>query len=141
MRYTILPARILFAAIFISSGIAHFTSAEMVTYAAAAGVPLAKLAVPLSGVLALAGGLSLALGYRAKLGAWALVAFLVPVTLAMHAFWGVSDPMMRQMQQVMFFKNVALIGGALAFAYFGAGPLSLDARREERLPKLARATA
>jgi putative oxidoreductase len=52
--------------------------------------------VPLSGVLAVAGGLSIALGYRAKLGGWALVAFLVPVTLAMHQFWNISDPMMRQ---------------------------------------------
>lgn len=128
MRYTILPARILFASIFILSGFNHF-SHESIAYAAAAGVPLASLAVPASGILALLGGLSIALGFHARLGGAALVAFLVPVTLAMHAFWKVSDPMMHQLQFVMFMKNVSLLGGALAFAAFGAGPLSLDARR------------
>ncbi|MBV8762695.1 MAG: DoxX family protein [Deltaproteobacteria bacterium] len=138
MRYTILPARILFASIFILSGFNHF-SQQPIAYAAAAGVPLASLAVPASGILALAGGLSIALGYHARLGGAALVAFLVPVTLAMHAFWKVSDPMQHQMQFVMFMKNVALLGGAFAFASFGAGPLSLDARRPA--PQLARAAA
>jgi uncharacterized membrane protein YphA (DoxX/SURF4 family) len=51
--------------------------------------PLASIAVPLSGVLAIAGGLSILLGYRAKLGACLIVVFLVPVTLMMHRFWTV----------------------------------------------------
>lgn len=138
MRYTILPARILFAAIFITAGIGHF-STETIAHAAAAGVPLAKLSVPLSGLMALVGGLAIALGYHAKVGAWLLVAFLVPVTLKMHAFWAITDPVMQQMQKVMFMKNLALLGGALAFAHFGAGALSVDARRNDRSPKLARA--
>ena len=58
-----------------------------------------------------------------------LVAFLVPVTLSMHAFWAVKDPMMAQMQFAMFMKNLGLLGGALLVAHFGAGPYSLDARR------------
>jgi putative oxidoreductase len=57
------------------------------------------------------------------------VLFLVPVTVMMHAFWNVADPMQAQLEQAMFMKNVGLIGGALLIAYFGAGPLSLDARR------------
>jgi putative oxidoreductase len=62
-------------------------------------------------------------------GAAFLVAFLVPVTLSMHAFWAVKDPMMAQIQMAMFMKNVGLLGGALLVAHFGAGPYSLDARR------------
>ena len=81
------------------------------------------------GLLALAGALSILLGYRAKIGAWLLVLFLVPVTLAMHNFWAVHDPMMMQIQMGMFMKNVSILGGALLIAHFGAGPLSLDARR------------
>jgi putative oxidoreductase len=69
------------------------------------------------------------LGYRAKVGAWLIVLFLVPVTLMMHKFWAVHDPMMAQMQMVMFMKNVAILGGALLISQFGAGPLSLDERR------------
>ena len=80
-------------------------------------------------MLALAGGLSILLGYRAKLGAWALVLFLVPVTVMMHKFWGVPDPMMAQIQMIMFMKNVSMVGGALLISQFGAGPFSLDARR------------
>ena len=122
--------RLLFAAIFLMAGLGHFSKQE-IGYAAAQGVPLASVAVPLSGVLALAGGLSILLGYRAKLGAWLIVLFLVPVTVMMHNFWAVKDPMMAQMQMIMFMKNVAMLGAALLITQFGAGPLSLDARRSQ----------
>ena len=121
-------ARFLFSLIFVLSAPHHFAKA-VIGYAAAQGVPFASFLVPASGVLALIGGLSILLGYRARLGAWLLVAFLVPVTFMMHNFWTVADPMMRQLQMAMFMKNVALIGGALLISYFGAGPYSLDARR------------
>ena len=77
----------------------------------------------------MAGGLSVLLGYRAKLGAWLIVVFLVPVTLMMHNFWAVHDPVMAQMQMVMFMKNISILGGALLISQFGAGPFSLDAWR------------
>jgi hypothetical protein len=54
------------------------------------GVPLAGILVPFSGVLARLGGLRVGLGYRAKLGAWLLAAFLIPVTLRMHNFWAIK---------------------------------------------------
>src|SRR5580698_11639075 len=122
-----LAGRILFAAIFILSGFFHFSPQE-IAYAAHVGVPMAGFLVPASGLLALAGALSILLGYRAKIGAWLLVLFLVPVTLAMHNFWAVHDPMMAQIQMAMFMKNVSILGGALLISQFGAGPLSLDAR-------------
>ena len=119
--------RFLFALIFLMAGANHFNK-QTIGYAASQGVPLASIAVPLSGVLAIAGGLSILLGYRAKLGAWLIVLFLVPVTLMMHKFLGVQDAMMAQIQMVMFMKNVSMLGGALLISQFGAGPLSLDAR-------------
>jgi len=125
MKYTVLIGRILFSLIFILSGPHHF-QAGSIGYAASAGVPMASILVPLSGIIALAGGLSIALGYKAKIGAWLVVLFLVPVTFALHKFWGITDPMMAQMQMAMFMKNIALIGGALVISYFGAGPLSID---------------
>lgn len=120
--------RLMFVAIFLMSALGHF-SKQTIAFAASQGVPLASLAVPFSGVLALLGGLSILLGYRAKLGAWLIVLFLVPVTLMMHKFWTVTDPMMAQMQMVMFMKNVSIMGGALLISQFGAGPWSLDNRR------------
>ena len=128
MRYLPLVGRVLYTAIFLFGAPGHFT-ATYVGYATQAGVPAPSVLVPIAGVIALAGGLSVLLGYRAKQGAWLLVLFLVPVTLYMHKFWGVTDPMMAQMQQVNFMKNLGLLGGALLIAYFGTGPLSLDARR------------
>src|SRR5208337_2233833 len=106
----------------------HF-SKQTINYAAAQGVPLASVAVPVSGLIALAGGLSIVVGYRAKLGAWLIILFLVPVTFMMHKFWAASDPTMAQMQMAMFMKNVSMTGAALLISHFGAGPLSLDARR------------
>jgi putative oxidoreductase len=124
-RYLALAGRQLFSVIFIIASAGHFTPGT-IALAAQQGVPLASLLVPVSGLIALAGGLSLLFGYRAKLGAWLLVLFLVPVTLTMHNFWAVTEPMMFQLQLTMFVRNLFLIGGALLYAYFGAGPLSLD---------------
>jgi putative oxidoreductase len=120
--------RVFYVLIFLMGGAGHF-SKQSIAYAASQGVPLASVLVPLSGVLALAGGLSILLGYRAKIGAWLIALFLVPVTLMMHKFWAVHDPMMAQMHLVMFMKNVSMLGGAFLISHFGAGPLSLDARR------------
>ncbi len=122
-----LAGRILFALIFVMAGAAHFSHQE-IAYAAAQGVPLASFAVPFSGLMAMVGGLSILLGYHARVGAWLIVLFLVPVTLMMHNFWAVSDPMMHQMQLVMFMKNVSMLGGALLISQLGSGPLSLDSR-------------
>lgn len=128
----VFAGRLLFAFIFIIAGLGHFTQQE-IGYAAQQGVPLASVAVPLSGLLALAGGLSILLGYRARLGGWLIALFLVGVTPAMHNFWAVKDPMMAQIQMAMFLKNVSMLGGALLISQLGAGPWSLDARRESKL--------
>jgi putative oxidoreductase len=124
---TILAGRLFFSLIFILAGLNHF-SKQTIAFAASQGVPLASVAVPLSGLLAVVGGLSILLGYRARLGAWLIVLFLIGVT-PLHNFWAVHDPMMAQIQMTMFMKNVSMIGGALLISQFGAGPLSLDARR------------
>jgi len=125
----VLLGRLLFALIFLMSGPMHFSS-QTIAYAASQGIPLASIAVPLSGVLALAGGLSIVLGFRARIGAWLIVLFLAGVTPMMHKFWGVTDPMMHQMQFIMFMKNVSMMGGALLISQLGSGPWSLDARRK-----------
>ncbi|HEX3773967.1 MAG TPA: DoxX family membrane protein, partial [Polyangiaceae bacterium] len=125
--YLVQLGRLLFTAIFLISTPCHFSQAG-ITHAASAGLPMANVLVPLAGVLALLGGLSLLFGYRARIGALLLALFLVPVTLIMHRFWGVADPMHAQMQQVNFMKNLALLGATCVFMYFGAGPISFDER-------------
>ncbi len=125
MKYLVLLGRALYAAIFIIAGPGHF-SAGTISYAAHQGVPMASVVVPLSGLMALVGGLSILVGYSARYGAWLIVFFLVPVTLIMHRFWGIPNPAMAQVQQIMFMKNLSMLGAALLIAYFGPGPLSID---------------
>ena len=109
------------------AGYNHFLPST-IKYATGSGVPYAEILVPLSGIIALLGGLSILLGYKAKLGAWLLVIFLIPVTYKMHAFWTISNPSVfaYALQQVMFMKNLALLGASFIISYFGSGPLSLD---------------
>jgi putative oxidoreductase len=126
VRYAALAGRQLFSIIFIVASAGHF-SPSTIDYAAQHGVLMPGLLVPLSGIIALTGGLSVLLGYQTRLGAWLLVVFLVPVTLVMHNFWAASDPMVFQVEKGMFLRNVTMLGGALVISYFGAGPLSLDA--------------
>jgi putative oxidoreductase len=125
LKFITLLGRVLYSFIFIMAAPGHFKAGE-IAYAASAGVPMPNILVPLSGVIALLGGLSVLLGYKAKCGAWLLVIFLVPVTVTMHKFWGLPDPMTAQMQMAMFMKNVSMIGAALLISQFGSGPASLS---------------
>ena len=142
MKYMLLIGRICFSAIFITSGIGHF-SESTIAYAAGHGLSNANILVPLSGVIAIAGGLSILFGVMARVGAWLLVLFLVPITFFMHDFWNVTDAMAAQMQRVQFYKNICMLGGTLFITYFGAGPLSIDAlmgsnvQKEEARHKMA----
>ncbi len=126
-RYLVPLGRVAFAGVFLVFAPLDFTQ-QGIAWAAQQGVPLSQILVPLAGLISLAGGASVALGYRARVGAWLLVLFLVPVTVMMHNFWAVKDPMMQQMQEGFFMANLSRIGGCLLIAHFGAGPLSLDAR-------------
>jgi putative oxidoreductase len=128
MRYLVALGRLFYSLIFVVAGFGHFTHQE-IAYAAAQGIPFAGVLVPVSGIMAIVGGLSILLGFHGKLGAWLLVLFLVPVTFTMHNFWAVKDPMMQQIQMAMFLKNISMLGSALFFAQIGTGPLSLDSRR------------
>ena len=130
MKYIVLVGRIFYSLIFINSGLFHFSTAA-VDYANSQGVPLASILVPASGVMAITGGLSILLGFKAKWGAWLLVAFLIPVTLMMHGFWKFNDANQYQVQMSMFMKNTSMLGAAFIIAWFGAGPMSFDERKKE----------
>jgi putative oxidoreductase len=125
----IIAGRVLFALVFLIAGPRLF-QAGSAQAAAQHGLPLSQFFVPAAGVLALLGGLSILLGYRARIGAWMIAIFLLVVTPVMHNFWAVADPTMAQTQFVNFMKNTSMLGGALLITQFGGGPWSLDARRK-----------
>jgi len=127
MKYIVLLGRILYSLMFLNSGLFLF-SGMAAGYASSKGVPLASFIVPFSGVMAIVGGLLIVLGYKAKLGAWLIIAFLIPVTFIMHAFWKETDPNQMQIQISNFLKNISMLGGAFLITWFGAGPFSFDNR-------------
>jgi uncharacterized membrane protein YphA (DoxX/SURF4 family) len=115
MKAPFLIGRLLFAGFFINSGISHLQNRKsMAAYARAKGVPQPELAVTLSAVPLLIGGASVLLGVKPRLGAAALLGFLAGVSPIMHDFWRDEDPDTRMNNMIMFMKNMALAGGALA---------------------------
>lgn len=114
-------ARILIAALFIPSGIAHLTQVKsMAGYAKGVGkIPAPEAAVVVSGLMLLVGGLSLLLGYHPRIGAAVLFVFLVPTAILMHGYWKETDPMQKAGQRAHFWKNIALAGAML---YIAANP-------------------
>lgn len=109
-----LVGRLLLGGYFIFNGFNHFSNASMMTgYAQSKGVPAAKAAVLLSGLLLLVGGLSILLGIYPMIGTLAIALFLLPVTFMMHAFWKVQEPMAKMGETINFTKNLALLGATL----------------------------
>jgi putative oxidoreductase len=119
MGVVFLVGRILFVLVFVLSGsTVHLLQARQgIEYARMYRVPAPQITVPLSGLMAVLGGLSVALGIWGDLGALVLLAFLLPVAVYMHAFWKESDPQQQANQMAHFLKNVSLAGGALVLFY------------------------
>ncbi len=123
MNAVLIIGRILFALIFINSGIMHLIKLDaMAGYATYKKVPAAKLSVAVSGLMILIGGLYVALGIYADLGALLIAIFLIPTAFLMHAFWKESDATAKQNEMNNFFKNLSIAGAALIiFVLVGSG--------------------
>lgn len=116
-----LVGRILFAGVFVWAGISHLIDLDGSTRAAATRVaePAARFLTVASSIAYILGGLSVILGIWGDLGALLLIVTLIPVTFVGYTFWAERDPDVRRMQQALFLKNIALIGGAvLLFSFF-----------------------
>lgn len=123
MDILLVIGRVLFALIFINSGIAHLTKLnDMAGYAQFKKVPAAKLAVIVTGLMLIIGGLYIVFGVYADLGALLLAIFLVPTAFMMHNFWTIQEPQAKQGEMINFFKNLSLAGAALIiFVLVGSG--------------------
>ena len=123
MDLVLIIGRILFALIFINSGIAHFTkTAAMTGYAQYKKVPAAKASVLLSGAVILIGGVLIVLGVYADLGALLIALFSIVSAFMMHNFWTIEEATAKQSEMASFFKNLALGGAALMlFVLIGQG--------------------
>ncbi len=124
-----LAGRLLLVALFLPAGIGKLTGfAGTVGYISSVGLPLPSVAAALAAVVEIGGGLALLFGYGTRLAALALAAFTLVASFFFHAYWAVPADQ-AFMQQLLFFKNIAVTGGLLAFAAHGAGAWSVDARK------------
>ncbi|MEM8504783.1 MAG: DoxX family protein [Cyanobacteria bacterium P01_D01_bin.1] len=120
-KYLPLVARSAIAIIFLNSGFGKLTDfSGTQQQIAGAGLPIAPVVTLFTIIFLLVGSLFLILGYRARIGAWLLIAFLVPATLVFH------NPAVDPSQMTQFLKNLAIIGGLLMVAAYGSGPISLS---------------
>ena len=134
MARAFLVGRILVGCYYLHGAYKHFAHmAGMARSAAAHGVPAPEIAVIGAGLLLLIGGLSFLLGAFPRVGVAAIVLFLVPVTLIMHAFWADRDPAQRQADLINFTKNFALLGSSLMFLAVPR-PWPYSVERRLRLP-------
>jgi putative oxidoreductase len=122
-------ARLLMVALFLPAGIGKLTGfAGTVGYISSVGLPLPTLAAGVALVVEIVGSLALLAGFGTRIAALVLAAFTLVASFFFHAYWGVPADQ-AFMQQLLFFKNIAVVGGLLAIAANGAGAWSLDARR------------
>ncbi len=106
--------RLLFGGFFLYNAYNHFANVPNMTgYAQSKGIPSPKGAVIVSGILLVIGGFCVLFDVYPTVGLVALVLFLLPVTVMVHAFWKIQDPMGRLGERVQFGKNVALLGAIL----------------------------
>lgn len=124
-----LVGRLLLALLFLPAGISKIAGfAGTAGYIASKGLPLPALGVMIAIVVEVGGSLALIAGFRIRIAALALAIFTLVATFVFHNFWGVpADQAM--VQQLMFYKNIAVVGGLLLLAAHGAGAWSMDAKR------------
>lgn len=116
-----ISARMLFTLIFFLSGITHFTAMQNYIDLMPGAIPWRAFWVLSSAVVELLGAAMILFNYRARLGGWLLVLFLVPVTIVVHgtAMVTLADPVMRAVNVSMFLKGLAMIACALFITQFG----------------------
>ena len=114
MEIAFLVGRIIVGLYWLMGAVNHFTQVKsMVPYAKMKNVPLAELAVPGTGVMLLVASLSILTGIYPVVAVVALIVFLVPVTIMMHNFWTIEDPMAKMTDMIMFTKNMSMLGYTL----------------------------
>lgn len=118
MDFLFLVSRILVGGYFLIHAYNHIVKgSHMVGYAKSKKVPQPKLAILVSGLLLLAGGLGILFWAEVQYSVLALALFLVPVSFIMHAFWQETDSHTKMMEKTQFMKNMAILGGVLAFLF------------------------
>ncbi len=122
----LLAGRLLLAYIFVVSGFGKIGNfAGTAKFMAAKGMPMAEVLLVGAIVIELVGGLMLAVGWKARWAAWAILGFTLVASFVFHPYWSMPADQVYA-QTIQFNKNLAIIGGLLYVAFTGPGKLSLD---------------
>ena len=119
-NYLSLLARICLSAIFLWSGTNKIINpVATMENMSAHGMPLTSVFLVGAIALEILGGVSVLLGIKTRWGAAMLIIFLIPATLIFHTNLG------TELEQAMFLKNLAMLGGLLMLIQYGGGDLVL----------------
>ena len=124
-----LVGRLLLSLLFLPAGISKVAGfAGTAGYIASKGLPMPELGAVIAIIVELGGSAALILGFQTRWAAVILSLFTLAASIFFHNFWALpADQVM--VNQLMFFKNIAVIGGLLTLAAHGAGAFSVDAKR------------
>lgn len=127
--FWLLLGRLMIGSLFVPSGFAKLTAFDgFVAQLASKGVPDPFAIGALAVLVEFGGGLAVVLGFRIRIVALVMIAFVTVAALLSHEYWNVADAAARANQHIHFFKNMAIIGGFLFVFVRGAGQFSLDRR-------------
>ncbi len=123
-----LAGRLLLASLFLPAGIGKLTGfAGTIAYISSAGLPMPALAAAAALIVEIGGGAALIAGAGTRIAALVLALFTLVASFVFHAYWAVPADQ-QYVTQLLFFKNIAVAGGLLTLAAWGAGAWSIDAR-------------
>lgn len=124
-----LIGRVLLAIMFLLAGISKIGAfAGTSGYIASKGLPMPDVVAALTIAIEIGGALLLILGLCTRWAALALAAFTLLAAVIFHNYWAMPAAQ-QTMQQIMFMKNIAIVGGLLTVAAWGAGAWSMDAKK------------
>jgi putative oxidoreductase len=122
--------RLLLAALFLPAGLSKLTGFEgTVGYIASVSLPMPTVAAAAALAVEILGSIALIIGFQTRIAAAVLAVFTLVASVFFHAFWAAA-PEQAFVQQLLFFKNIGVIGGLLVLASSGACAWSLDAKKE-----------
>jgi len=125
-----LIGRLLLAALFLPAGLSKLSGFEgTVGYITSVGLPMPTVAAAAALVVEIVGSIALIVGFQTRIAAAVLAVFTLVASVFFHAFWAAA-PEQAFVQQLLFFKNVGVIGGLLVLVSSGAAGFSLDAKKK-----------
>ncbi|MFQ5459042.1 MAG: DoxX family protein [Myxococcota bacterium] len=128
----LIVGRVFLSILFLHDGFWKLTNwPAAVDFMTAQGLPMVPLFLAISIAIEILAGAGLLVGFQTRICSFLLVLVLGVITLLFHSFWAAGSEM-REFVAIEFFKNIAIMGGLLAFASAGPGPYSMDVRRAAR---------